>query len=215
MPLFTFCVAQNDRGKVVRRSNLEVIKARTFARVVIAAVIATAAFPLMAEEKPKQEPKITSVSPLAVSPGSTTVVKIVGLKLDQATGVRWGAAAEAEVATTQPVDPAQGQPSTQPTTQPSMPITSKGKAAVPAGMDAANVGEDLLEIKLTLPADVPEGELKLVVDTPAGPAAAASLLVKRAEDLLDEKEPNNGFREAQPIESGKLVRGSIQAAGDV
>ena len=111
----------------------------------VVAVVMSGAALLWAEDKPKSQPKVTSVAPLAVSSGSSVTLKIVGLKLDEAASVRVGAAADAP--STQPAtQPAATQPAE--TNGPTASVKSKAKAPVPTGMDAAKVGDDLLEVEL-------------------------------------------------------------------
>ena len=41
------------------------------------------------------------------------------------------------------------------------------------------------------------------------------MLVREAATLVEEKEPNGGFAEAQPIELGRTIRGSVKEDKDV
>jgi len=93
-------------------------------------------------------------------------------------------------------------------------IKEKKAAEIPNGLDAKDVGDTQVEVSLTVPADLPPGKITLAMNTPEG-AATASLLVREAALLVDEKEPNGGFAEAQPIEWGRTIRGSVKEDKDV
>ena len=148
-------------------------------------------FTAIAEEK-KDTPRVTGIAPMEVSPGAQVTLKFRGLKLDTATEIRFPA-------------------------QPALKAVIKDKkgADVPNGLDAKDVGDKQFEAVLTLPADLALGPLAVEVVTPAGTSEKRELRVVEAASLVEEKEPNNGFREAQLIEPGKIVRGKIEGEKDV
>jgi hypothetical protein len=76
------------------------------------------------------------------------------------------------------------------------------------------VGDKQLAAEITLPADVPTGFIEYVVVTPAG-EAKSKIIVLAPELSLDEREPNDGFRDAQKLAVGQSVRGSIHGDKDV
>src|SRR6185369_8145024 len=76
------------------------------------------------------------------------------------------------------------------------------------------VGDTQCEAVAKLPADLPAGVLAVEVVTPGG-VLAREVRVAAADTLVEEKEPNNGFHEAQPIVLGKTLRGKIEAEKDV
>ena len=131
------------------------------------------------------------LNPLGVMPGVKTAVVIRGLKLDQATEVRVGDWKDAAK------------------------IVKKGAATVPKPLEPAKTGDQQVEVEITLPADAPLGSVNVVVITPDGETAPQPLLVDAPGSLVDEKEPNNGFREAQAIDGAHIVQGSIQQPQDV
>lgn len=149
--------------------------------------LATAAF---AEDK-KDAPRVTAVAPLEIVPGVNGFVKIRGVKLSAASEVRFP---------DNPVIKAE--------------IKEKKAAEVPNGLDAKDVGDTQIEVALTVPADLAPGKIAFVVTTPDGPVSA-SLLVREAATLVSEKEPNNGFAEAQPVELGRTITGSVKEDKDV
>ena len=146
-----------------------------------------------AQEKKSEKPRITAITPLQVVPGATVTLRVRGLKLNGATELRFAGAAGA--------------------------MTGKVKEAkaadMPTGLEAKDVGDTQVEASVSVPAELPLGPLSFTVVTPQGDTPPAELQVVNGCDLVEEKEPNGGFREAQPIERGKLVRGSIKEDKDV
>ena len=94
-------------------------------------------------------------------------------------------------------------------------VVAKGKAAVPNQQPPAAVGDTQVEVEVTLPPDTPAGTVSLVVVTPAGETPPHALLVERSLALAAEKEPNNGFRQAQPITLPQAVDGAVGQPQDV
>jgi hypothetical protein len=147
------------------------------AAFLVAAVLSLPLALAPARQKPpdkKDQPRALVCAPLGVVPGVETRLVIRGQRLDTATELRFG-----DVAAT-------------------VKITGKGKAAVPNMQDAAKVGDTQLEATVTLPADFAEIEAKFTVVTPAGESVPHVLLVDKTPTVA-EKEPNNGFREAQAV----------------
>src|SRR5262249_41963454 len=138
----------------------------------------------------KVEPQVIMVIPLGASPGKTTKLTVRGMKLDGAKEVRFS-------------DP-----------KVTAKILSKGKAAVP-DKNADKVGDTQLVAEVTLPAELPGEPLPVVVVTPAGESKPHALLVETALPVLAEKEPNDGFRQAQPVPVPCAVDGLIERPRDV
>ncbi len=163
-------------------------------RLALALCLAAEASLPAQDKKPaakKDAARVVVAVPLGVPAGKSTKVTLRGLKLDAATEVRF----RAPKATAK--------------------VLSKGKAAVPNMQDAQRVGDTQVEVEVTLPADVPEGAAEFTVVTPAGEAAPHKLLVEKAIPVLAEKEPNNGFKQAQPIALPQAVDGTISQNQDV
>lgn len=146
-----------------------------------------------AQKEKAETPRITALAPLHVSPGSEVTLKIRGVKLSAATEVRFPGARIA----------------------PAVELKEKKSADVPQGFDAKLVGDTQVEAKLTVPAELPNGVLQVRVVTPGGDTPPRELRVIGRAACADEKEPNNGFREAQPLEPGKPVRGVVEKDKDV
>jgi hypothetical protein len=142
--------------------------------------------------KTNEAPKIVGAFPFAVSPGTTNKFKVRGLNLTNATALRFSTAEKL-----------------------SAEIKSRGKAAVPEKADAKKVGDTQLEVELPLPDDFPPGDLAFFINTPEGDTDTNQLRVIERAILLDEKEPNGGFRKPNQINVPQTVRGLIEAANDV
>jgi hypothetical protein len=145
--------------------------------------------PLLAAAPPEL-PKVTVVAPLGIAPGVKTRLTIRGLRLDSATEVR----CQEPKATAK--------------------LLTKSKVGVPNPQDLDQLGDKQVEAEVTLPPDYPNRTVTVSVVTPAGESRAHELLVERA-PVLDEKEPNNGFRQAQTIALPQEVQGRIDPAKDV
>ena len=206
-----------------------VIGVRAPRLLLVGTALVCCAAPSFAEEtkKPKDDrPRITIVAPLAVTPGSKVDLKLVGTKLDGATEVLVGSSVT-EPPATQPAQsqPAETQPAaTQPTTEPSpatqpsgprVTIKKTGKAPSVMGEEGTKAGDVLIEAELQIPADQAPGELPLAVVTPAGRSEPAHLLVLAPGSLADDKPARNAFRDAEPIEFGKTIRGVIASGNAV
>lgn len=139
------------------------------------------------KDKAKDLPKIILAQPFGLSPGSTTRVTLRGLKLDSAREVK--------------------------TTKGTAKLLKKMKVAVPQMMEASRVGDTQVELDVSLPADIAGGEVELTVVTDAG-TAARKLFVDRTPPVA-EKEPNDGFKQAQAVKVGQTVTGTIGRAQDV
>jgi Bacterial pre-peptidase C-terminal domain len=139
---------------------------------------------------PKDQPRILVSVPLGVTPGKTTKVTLRGLKLDTATALRF---ADARVA---------GK------------ILSKTKVAVPTQQEPARLGDTQIEAEIIVPADLKGATLTCTVATPGGDSMPYQLQVDTT-PIVEEKEPNNSFRQAQPVQVGQTVEGRISQPQDV
>jgi hypothetical protein len=129
--------------------------------------------------------------PLGATAGTTTRLTLRGLKFDAATEVRF------------------------PETKATVKILKKGATPVPNQQPPDKVGNTQIEMDVTLPADAPEGSVPFVVVTPGGTTAPHRLLVSRPGAVVEEKEPNGGFRQAQPLTVPGAVDGLIAQNQDV
>lgn len=144
-----------------------------------------ASYCIAQEAKSEKLPKIIVAIPLAIETGVPIKLTLRGHLLDQITEVKVGTAElKAE-------------------------IVSKGKAAVPQNYDAKRVGETQVELKFTLPPETPSGGVSLVAVNADGASVPYEIVVAKGDELIQEKEPNDGFKTAQPISIGKTLVGTI------
>ena len=146
-----------------------------------------------AEEKKDPGPVITAIAPLEVVLGTKVTLHIRGLRLDTATEVSF-VDAPAKIAVA---------------------LKEKKKTEVPNGLEAKDIGDTEATVELTMPSELTAGTLTFRVITADGPTATHSLRVAAAADLIDEKEPNNGFHQAQELPLEKTLRGAIGQEKDV
>lgn len=144
-----------------------------------------------AQEPKKETAAITAQEPASLVTGTTATLKIRGFKLKDATELRFPKAPGVKAT-----------------------IKEKKDAGQVNGLENKITGDTQLLVELILPADLPAGPLEFVIATPAGEAAGKVPVVASAA-TVEEKEPNNGFREPQKLEPGKSVRGNIQGEKDV
>jgi len=145
------------------------------------------------EKKPEKKdvPRVAVCIPLGVPAGAPTKITIRGQKLDSATELRF-------------FDP-----------DVTAKILKKGKSAPPAKQEPAIVGDTFLEAEVSLPAGLAASDGYFVVVTPSGETAPHRLLVNGKIPVIAEKEPNNGFRQAQPVQVPQAIDGAISPPQDV
>ena len=153
----------------------------------LAVALALVAVAAFAEEK-KDEPLVMAIAPLQLTSGEMNTLHLRGLKLKDATEVR----VTPESAAT---------------------LKEKKDAALPNGLEAKDVGDNEVAIELTPPAGCEKIAVEII--TPGGVTKPFDVSVFAKDALVAEKEPNNGFREAQPIDFAKPLRGKIDADKDV
>ncbi len=147
--------------------------------------------PCPADEPRQEAAAVTAIEPAALVAGGSVTLKIRGFKLKEAAELRFPKAPGVKAE-----------------------IKEKQDAGQVNGLDNKSTGDTRILAELTLPADQPAGPLEFSVLTPAG-EAAGKIQVIPAAAVVEEKEPNNGFRESQKLEPGKAVRGAIQSERDV
>jgi hypothetical protein len=140
--------------------------------------------------QPKAAPNIIVAAPLGAPAGQATRVALRGVRLDGATEVRCH----------------------HPKVRVKL-LDSKKVDLGPREM-VENVGDETLDVEVTVPEDAPPHAVTLSVITPAGESLPHKLMVDDAQ-VVSEREPNDGFREAQTITLPATVAGAIQASQDV
>jgi hypothetical protein len=139
----------------------------------------------------KEPPRILVALPMGIPAGSSAKMVLRGLKLDTATEVRCS-------------DP-----------KASVKLLGKSKAAAPDKLDPAKLGDTQVEIEATIPGEQAGKTVTLTAVTPAGDTEPREILVDVPGSIVKEKEPNNGFRQAQPVPVPAVVEGAINQSQDV
>ncbi len=139
-------------------------------------------------------PKLVLARPLGVTIGETQKLKLRGLNFTDASTVELSAG-EAKV-------------------------LGLKKSPPPEKEEPKQVGDMELEVEITLPADaVPvnkgPGTITVLVVEGKAKSKPLTLLVTSPGAIDAEKEPNGGFRQAHPIESGRIISGDIHQPQDV
>jgi hypothetical protein len=146
----------------------------------------------VAQKKPaaKGIPRIIFANPLGLTPGKTTHVSLRGLKLDTAKELRF---AEPKI---------------------QVRILSKGRAKPVNQQPPAKVGDTQIEAEMTLNANIKCEAVSCVVVGPAGESPPHQLLINTLPAVAD-KEPNNGFADAQTVQLPQIIDGVIGQPQDV
>lgn len=153
-------------------------------------VVVVAAAPAQERKKKdgdkKDAPKLLYAVPLVAKPGEKGKLVLRGRGLDAATGVKVSGADGA-----------------------SAKLVGKKKAP-PGNNQAANkVGDTEAEVELELPKGAKPGAVKLVAVNPNGGSEPYTLLVRDDTPAVAEKEPNDGFAQAQAVPLPGAVEGAI------
>jgi hypothetical protein len=144
-----------------------------------------------AQEPKKEVAAIAALEPAALVTGGAATMKIRGFKLKDATEIRFPKAPGVKAV-----------------------VKEKKDAGQVNVLDNKATGDTQIVAEFTLPADLPAGPLEFTIATPAGDAAA-KIPVVAASAAVEEKEPNNGFRETQKLALGQSIVGSINGERDV
>ena len=163
----------------------------SMAAVFMTVVLAVASPKATAEDPPKEVPRIAMCSPLLVATKSTSKVVIRGWKIEPAS----------EVVCDSP--------------HVALKILSKGAAAVPNKQDAKQIGDQQVEIEVTVDDVQESGAVKLTVLAPDGTSEPQTLLIGSQLAMIADQEPNDGFRQAQLIQLPQTIDGLIHADGNV
>lgn len=160
-----------------------------------------------AKAKPAESeaPALLSATPFVLTAGSTNKLAIRGHRLDNLHWVRLlGGEAPLDLKTTLPSPPG-GEKKTDKAKETDK-EKDKSKPAVEQSMDA----------EFRLPDTIPLGtNLTLVAKGPKGESNPLRFYVAAKGTLMDEKEPNGGFKDAQAVEAGGSIYGSLSQTTDV
>ena len=144
------------------------------------------------DEKKPGPPKVLVALPLGIEAGTTNLLTVRGLDLTNATRVRFIGAAETIEAR----------------------ITAREPGGKLDGFDVAKVGDQKLVVEFVAPTGAAPG-FEVVVTSALGDSVPQPVAMVPSGRLVEEKEPDNGFRDAQEIRPGQTVRGLIAAPDDV
>ena len=147
---------------------------------------------LRAEDKPAPPPRILAMEPVTLVQGYNGILKIRGVQLKSTQQVQFSDAPNIKVE-----------------------IKDKKDGGDVQGFDKADIGDSEVHIQLSIPPDQPTATLTFTIQTETGSTAPMKIELLATGQSVEEKEPNNGFREAQPIELGRPVRGNISQDKDV
>ncbi len=143
------------------------------------------------EPSPAKPPRIALISPLGVLPGVKTRVILRGWLLKDPVAV---VADRSEV---------------------QIAVVSHAAAAVPGRQKAEQIGDEQLELDIEVPAGFTADAVTVSVRTAGGDSAGRRLLIGSVLPLIQEQEPNDGFRQTQQISVPQLIVGSIHADTNV
>jgi hypothetical protein len=86
---------------------------------------------------------------------------------------------------------------------------------VPKDADAKKAGDSQMEVEWTFPTETKPGTNWFTVVSTNGVSEPHPLVILLGQDLIEEKEPNGGFKQAQGLEPGKVLVGAVKEAADV
>lgn len=147
---------------------------------------------LQAEDKKPEPPRITAMEPCSLVAGYTGPFKLRGFQLKTSQQVIFAEAPNLKVE-----------------------LKDKKDSGDTPNVEKKENGDSQLEVQLTIPPEQAPGALTFTVQTEAGTTAPVKLELFAPGQVIEEKEPNGGFLEAQLLEFGKTVRGNISQNQDV
>ncbi len=168
-------------------------------RVQLTCLLLGSCVPVLGDDKDKQAskapPKVAMCAPLAVPIDATTKVIVRG----------WGLEGAKEIRSSSP--------------QVAVKIIASGKAPIPNKQDAKQIGDTQVELEVVVAKDTQAGEVELTVVQPDGESQPHKLLLGThrvvGAQLVVEKEPNDGFTQAQPLVLPQIIDGRIDGDGNV
>ncbi|MCE9534046.1 MAG: hypothetical protein K8T89_23455, partial [Planctomycetes bacterium] len=151
--------------------------------------------PLVAQKKKEIKdapPQVIVAMPMTVEAGKTAKITLRGLRVDAVTEIRLH-----EPRSTGKL------------------VGKAKKIPVPNNANPNQVGDSEIEIEVTLPKEVAGSTVPFSLIGPGGESKAHELIVRDGTPIVAEKEPNDGFRQAQAIVPPVIVEGKIQQSLDV
>lgn len=136
-------------------------------------------------------PRLTVAVPLTVEPGAKAKLVVRGRNLDGVTGVKVH------------------EPNSKGTL-----VGKPKKVMVPMTHPADRIGDWEAEVELEVAKGVPGGRLGFSLVGPAGESTPATVAVADGTPRVAEKEPNDGFAQAQPVPAKCVIDGAIGRGRD-
>src|SRR5260221_10042808 len=164
-------------------------KFKPVSKSLAAIAVAVVAAPACAQPKAAQ---LVLADPFVVQAGKPTKLTLRGLRLEGVTAVRCH--------------------------EPKSLARLLGKPGKASGVDPKlvnQIGDMQIEIEVTAAPDSVGGDISVSVVTSTGESSPFRRLVDDGSPVVAEKEPNNGFRQAQPISNPQTIAGAIQQLQDV
>ena len=147
-----------------------------------------------AKPEPPKPPKALAVSPVILRIGEETQVRVRGDNLEAAEELRITPLGGGNAITLKPTEAKGGLPNI-------------GKFSAKAA------GVTMATLKTQIPGEWKPGEVEILVKTPGGVTEPLRARVVAPDRITKEKEPNNGFHQAQPQAS--ILTGVINSENDV
>jgi hypothetical protein len=129
---------------------------------------------------------------LAIDPGKTTKLTLRGLRFEEITEIRLQ----------------------EPKSRGKL-LGKSRKVGVSNQMNVEQIGDYEIDVEVTLPKEVPGGLIALSLVGPGGASPLMNVLVNDDTPRVGEKEPNDGFKQAQVIAVPQIVEASIKQNQDV
>ncbi len=168
----------------------------TIRHLILLLFIAVLASPLTSQEKKQPEkkvpPKVLYAVPLVVKAGVKQKLALRGNGLADAKEIEVVGVKDATIK-----------------------VFGGKAAAVPNNYPGDRLGDSEVEFELELPKDAKPGEVKLIAIGPGGKSNPYTLLLRDELPAVAEKEPNDGFEQAQTITIPAAIEGTIKAERDV
>lgn len=150
-----------------------------------------------------EAPSLDSVTPFVLTHGATATLTLRGRHLDDLQSLRLlGGPAPIDLKWSLQEPPASDKPA------------EKGKEKEKD--KGKGTGEQILRVEVAISEGFPTGTNATVVASgPKGQSQPVRLFVVGKGLLVEEKEPNGGFKESQSVETGRSILGSLSQATDV
>lgn len=160
--------------------------------LVVPLALAPAATPQEKKAPAKDPHAVLYAVPLVARPGEKQKLVLRGKKLGTATDIKIDGSDDAKVK-----------------------FVAARKVAVPNNYPTDRVGDTEVEFELELPKGTKPGRVQLRAIGPSGGSDPYTLLVRDELPAVGEKEPNDGFEQAQPLTVPSAVEGTIKTERDV